>query len=45
VSVKKEAPVNFLTDLLEGRSTLRPDDILVYGTGRSQSCFKQSGQT
>nr|GEU47589.1 copia protein [Tanacetum cinerariifolium] len=27
----KEAPVNFLTDPLEGRSTLRPPDILVFG--------------
>ncbi|MCI42434.1 auxilin-like protein, partial [Trifolium medium] len=31
VSVKKEAPVNFLTDPLEERSILRPTDILVYG--------------
>ncbi|KAL8262688.1 hypothetical protein R6Q59_024037 [Mikania micrantha] len=31
ISAKKEAPVNFLTDLLEGRSTLRPTDILVFG--------------
>ncbi|KAL6545127.1 hypothetical protein OROHE_009792 [Orobanche hederae] len=31
VSVKKEAPVNFLTDPHEGRSTLRPADVLVYG--------------
>ncbi|MCI32836.1 auxilin-like protein, partial [Trifolium medium] len=30
VSVKKEAPVNFLTDPLEGRSTLRSADVLVY---------------
>ncbi|GAU39704.1 hypothetical protein TSUD_274980 [Trifolium subterraneum] len=30
ISVKKEAPVNFLTDPLEGRSTLRPADVLVY---------------
>ncbi|KAL8233476.1 hypothetical protein R6Q59_019576 [Mikania micrantha] len=26
----KETPVNFLTDPLEGRSTLRPADILVF---------------
>jgi hypothetical protein len=31
VSVNKEALVNFLTDPLEGRSTLKPADILVYG--------------
>ncbi|KAI3814349.1 hypothetical protein L1987_19102 [Smallanthus sonchifolius] len=31
ISAKKEAPVNFLTDLLEGRSTLQPADILVFG--------------
>ncbi|MCI88839.1 hypothetical protein A2U01_0110127, partial [Trifolium medium] len=29
--VKKETPVNFLTDSLEGRSTLKPTDVLVYG--------------
>ncbi|PNX96876.1 auxilin-like protein [Trifolium pratense] len=29
--VKKEALVNFLTDPLEGRSTLRSTDVLVYG--------------
>ncbi|MFS7911951.1 hypothetical protein Hanom_Chr02g00124051 [Helianthus anomalus] len=31
ISAKKEAPVNFLTDLSEGRSTLRPADVLVFG--------------
>ncbi|XP_076945901.1 uncharacterized protein LOC143617132 [Bidens hawaiensis] len=31
ISAKKEAPVNFLTDPLDGRSTLRPSDILVFG--------------
>jgi len=33
VSVKKEAPMNFLTDPLERRSTLtlRPADVMVYG--------------
>jgi hypothetical protein len=30
VSVKKEAHVNFLSDPLERRSTLRPTDVLVY---------------
>jgi hypothetical protein len=29
ISVKKDAPVNFLTDPQEGRSTLRPADVLV----------------
>ena len=27
ISAKKEAPVNFLTDPLDGRSTLRPADV------------------
>ncbi|MFS7895353.1 putative exostosin [Helianthus anomalus] len=31
ILAKKEAPVNFLTDPLEGRSTLRPTDVLVFG--------------
>ncbi|KAK2361377.1 hypothetical protein QL285_086534 [Trifolium repens] len=31
ISVKKEAPVNFLIDPQEGRSTLRPTDVLVHG--------------
>jgi hypothetical protein len=31
ISVKKEAPVNFLTNLQEGRSTLYPADVLIYG--------------
>ncbi|GAU17410.1 hypothetical protein TSUD_232870 [Trifolium subterraneum] len=31
ISVKKEAPVNFLTDPQERRSTLRPADVVVYG--------------
>ncbi|KAJ0778965.1 putative exostosin [Helianthus annuus] len=30
ISAKKEAPVNFLTGPMEGRSTLRPADILVF---------------
>ncbi|GKD25962.1 hypothetical protein Tco_1232176, partial [Tanacetum coccineum] len=30
ISVKKEAPVNFLTDPSDGRSTLRPADIFVF---------------
>jgi hypothetical protein len=37
--VKRDAPVNFLTDPLEGRSTLRPADILVYGwVGGKHAC-------
>jgi len=31
ISVKKEAPVNFLTDPLDRRSTLRHADVMVYG--------------
>ena len=31
VSVKKEAPVNFLTDPRDRRSTLSPADTIVYG--------------
>jgi len=31
VSVKKETPVNFLTDPLDRRSTLRHADVMVYG--------------
>ncbi|KAL8245409.1 hypothetical protein R6Q59_011667 [Mikania micrantha] len=31
ISAKKEALVNFLIDPLEGKSTLRPADILVFG--------------
>nr|GEU92017.1 putative ribonuclease H-like domain-containing protein [Tanacetum cinerariifolium] len=31
ISAKKEALVNFLTDPLDGRSTLRPADILIFG--------------
>jgi len=37
--VKKEAPVNFLTDPLERRSTLRPADVMVYGwVGGKHAC-------
>ncbi|KAL6500200.1 hypothetical protein OROHE_025566 [Orobanche hederae] len=44
VSVKKEAPVNFLTDPHEGRSTLRPADILVYGwVGGKHACVDLTG--
>ncbi|GJY77415.1 hypothetical protein Tco_0482531 [Tanacetum coccineum] len=31
ISAKKEALVNFLTDPLDGRSTMRPANILVFG--------------
>ncbi|KAJ0815419.1 hypothetical protein HanPSC8_Chr17g0797291 [Helianthus annuus] len=41
---KKEAPVNFLTDPLEGRSTLRPTDILVFGwEGGKHVCVDLTG--
>jgi len=39
ISVKKEAHVNFLTDPLDRRSTLRPADIMVYGgVGGKHAC-------
>jgi hypothetical protein len=39
ISVKKETPVNFLTDPQEGRSTLRPADVLVHGwIGGKHAC-------
>ncbi|KAM0018007.1 putative exostosin [Helianthus debilis subsp. tardiflorus] len=39
ISAKKEAPVNFLTDPMEGRSTLRPADLLVFGwAGGKHAC-------
>ncbi|KAJ0780440.1 putative exostosin [Helianthus annuus] len=31
ISAKKEIPVNFLKDPMEGRSTLRPADLFVFG--------------
>nr|GEY83151.1 hypothetical protein [Tanacetum cinerariifolium] len=44
ISSKKEAPVNFLTDPLEGRSTLRPADILVFGwAGGRHACVDLTG--
>ncbi|KAL6502820.1 hypothetical protein OROHE_023988 [Orobanche hederae] len=44
VSAKKEAPVNFLTDPLEGRSTLRPADVLVFGwEGGKHACVDLTG--
>ncbi|MCI68905.1 auxilin-like protein, partial [Trifolium medium] len=37
--MRKEAPVNFLTDPQEGRSTLQPSDVLVYGwVGGKHAC-------
>ncbi|KAJ0586379.1 hypothetical protein HanIR_Chr04g0151251 [Helianthus annuus] len=36
ISAKKEAPVNFLTDPTERRSTLRPTDLLVFGWARGK---------
>ncbi|GKB74539.1 putative reverse transcriptase domain-containing protein [Tanacetum coccineum] len=44
ISVKKEAPVNFLTDPSDGRSTLRPADILVFGwVGGKHACVDLTG--
>lgn len=44
ISAKKEAPVNFLTDPLEGRSTLRPADVLVFGwIGGKHACVDLTG--
>jgi hypothetical protein len=44
VSVKKEAPVNFLTDPQEERSTLRPADVTVYGwVGGKHACVDLTG--
>nr|GEV84347.1 putative reverse transcriptase domain-containing protein [Tanacetum cinerariifolium] len=36
ISAKKETHVNFLTGLLDGRSTLRPADILIFGWVRGK---------
>ncbi|KAJ0534391.1 putative exostosin [Helianthus annuus] len=44
ISAKKEAPVNFLTDTMEGRSTLRPADLLVFGwAGGKHACVDLTG--
>ena len=41
VSMKKEAPVNFLTDPLDRRSTLRHADVMVYGrVGEKHACVE-----
>jgi hypothetical protein len=31
ISLKKDAPISFLSDPLDGRSTLRPTGVMVYG--------------
>ncbi|GJW46509.1 hypothetical protein Tco_0078155 [Tanacetum coccineum] len=36
ISVNKEAPLNFLTNPSDGRSTLRPADVLVFGWVRGK---------
>jgi hypothetical protein len=44
ISAKKEAPVNFLTDPADGRSTLRPADVLVFGwVGGKHACVDLTG--
>ncbi|KAL7616032.1 hypothetical protein Lser_V15G02805 [Lactuca serriola] len=44
VSAKKEAPVNFLTGPIEGRSTLIPADILIFGWVRGKhACVDLTG--
>lgn len=44
ISAKKEAPVNFLTDPTEGRSSLRPADVLVFGwAGGKHACVDLTG--
>ncbi|KAK2456598.1 hypothetical protein QL285_003948 [Trifolium repens] len=44
ISAKKEVPVNFLTDPQEGRSTLRPADVMVYGwVGGKHACVDLTG--
>ncbi|GJX47875.1 phospholipase-like protein [Tanacetum coccineum] len=44
ISSKKEVLVNCLTDPLEGRSTLRPTDILVFGwAGEKHACVDLTG--
>ncbi|GJV68014.1 putative reverse transcriptase domain-containing protein [Tanacetum coccineum] len=44
ISAKKEAPVNFLTDPSDGRSTLRPADVLIFGwVGGKHACVDLTG--
>ncbi|GJY41237.1 hypothetical protein Tco_0428507 [Tanacetum coccineum] len=44
ISAKKEAPVNFLTGPLDGKSTLKPADILIFGwVGGKHACVDLTG--
>ncbi|GKE92638.1 hypothetical protein Tco_1573733 [Tanacetum coccineum] len=44
ISAKKESPVNFLTDSSDGRSTLGPADVLVFGwVGGKHVCVDLTG--
>ncbi|GJX33941.1 hypothetical protein Tco_0245498 [Tanacetum coccineum] len=44
ISDKKEAAVNFLTDPSDGKSTLRPIDVLVFGWVRGKhACVDLTG--
>nr|GEX11484.1 RNA-directed DNA polymerase, eukaryota, reverse transcriptase zinc-binding domain protein [Tanacetum cinerariifolium] len=44
ISAKKEAPVNFLTDPSDERSTLRPADVLIFGwVGGKHACVDLIG--
>ncbi|GJR40522.1 putative reverse transcriptase domain-containing protein [Tanacetum coccineum] len=44
ISAKKETPVNFLTDPSDGRSTLRPANVLVFGwVGGKHACVDLTG--
>jgi len=44
ISVKKEVRMNFLTDPLDRRSTLRPADMMVYGwVGGKHACVDLTG--
>jgi len=46
ISVKKKAHVNFLTDPLDRRLTLRPADVMVYGwVGGKHACVDLTGVT
>nr|GEX89419.1 putative reverse transcriptase domain-containing protein [Tanacetum cinerariifolium] len=44
ISAKKEAPVHFLIDPSDGRSTLKPADVLVFGwVGGKHACVDLTG--
>ncbi|GJR92404.1 putative reverse transcriptase domain-containing protein [Tanacetum coccineum] len=44
IFAKKEAPMNFLTNPSDGRSTLRPIDVLLFGwVGRKHACVDLTG--